>query len=62
MVAGVSVPFVFDTSNGQRRELPRDAYYALGRIDPEEVVRYSPEDSRRHALRSGHYGPWGEAA
>lgn len=49
---------VFDFSNGRKLVMPRNVYYALGRIDPEDSFRYSPDEARKLLVRFGHYGPW----
>jgi hypothetical protein len=51
---------VIDRSNGNDVNLPRDAYYRLGRIDPAEVLRYSRLEVAALSLRFGHWGPWHE--
>lgn len=47
---------VLDRSNGNDVELPRSAYYALGRV--EDVRRYTAREARLAMSRTGHYGPW----
>lgn len=50
---------VFDHSNGLRIDgLPRDAYYAIGKI--EDTARYTVRETRRLLLKLQHYGPWEE--
>jgi hypothetical protein len=49
---------VFDFSNGRELVMPREAYYALGRIDPADSFHYSPDEARVMLVRFGHYGPW----
>lgn len=50
-----------DRSNGNDVTLKDVMYYAAGSIDEEEITRYTAEEARIHALRTGNYGPWEEA-
>lgn len=45
-----------DKSNGLDAEMPRAAYYALGKV--EQVRRYTPSEARRLMVRHKHFGPW----
>lgn len=50
---------VHDLSNGKTiRGWPRELYYAVGRIEPDEVARYTHAEAAQHALETGHCGPW----
>jgi hypothetical protein len=49
---------VIDKSNGNDVEMPRLLYYQLGSINPRDVRRYTPDEARREAVRTGVYGPW----
>ena len=49
---------VLDHSNDQKRELPKDVYYLLGRIDPNECHYYTAEESSVKMLKYEHWGPW----
>ena len=49
---------VLDHSNDQKRELPKDVYYLLGRIDPKECHYYTAEESSVKMLKYEHWGPW----
>ncbi len=40
----------------ENRVFPGDAYRE--RFEVSGVVRYTPEDARALAVRSGHFGPW----
>lgn len=51
---------VRDTANGRDTEMPRDFYYVLGNIDPEECRRYTNGDLRLWVSATGHWGPWEE--
>lgn len=37
---------------------PKDLYYAVGRIDPELVRRYTKEEAWGEAKKHRHNGPW----
>lgn len=51
---------VIDRSNGRNIELPKNVYYAIGRIyDIGNIHEYTWEDARKIVSRTGHYGPWG---
>lgn len=39
-------------------QIPRDAYYAIGQIDPAAVFRFSSADARVQMRVRGHWGPW----
>lgn len=52
------VVMVVDVSNGGSLVLPRDLYYRLGRVIPEECRRYTPEEATIEMVRSKHWGPW----
>jgi hypothetical protein len=47
---------VIDRSNGQNIQMPKDAYYLLGKISNYHV--YTPEEARDKMMEHGHYGPW----
>lgn len=47
-----------DRSNGKDLELPRVAYYAFGKIDPEQCHYYEVAEASRLACETGHFGPW----
>ena len=49
---------VLDHSNDQKRELPKDIYYLLGRIDPAECHYYTPEEAAKKMSTIKHWGPW----
>jgi hypothetical protein len=53
-------PTVFDYSNGGSHIIPRDDYYILGEIDPDQVRRYTAKEATVLMLRAGHFGPWEE--
>lgn len=38
--------------------LPRELYYALGKIDPAQCFRYDWPSLRRWIQETGHWGPW----
>ena len=45
---------VLDHSNGKKRELPKQVYYALGKVNPKECKYYAAE----FMVDKGHWGPW----
>lgn len=49
---------VMDVSNGHDVRLPREKYYALGKV--KEVVRYTPKEAMIKLLEEGTYGSWHE--
>ena len=52
---------VIDNSNGRDIVLPKEIYYALGGIDPNNKDDYKVYDARaarEHMINSGTYGPW----
>ena len=49
---------VLDHSNGQKRSLPKEVYYALGRIKPSECKYYKYQDAAKLMASKGHWGPW----
>lgn len=49
---------VLDHSNGRKLEIPKQVYYALGRVDPKECKYYTPEESAKFMVDEGHWGPW----
>jgi hypothetical protein len=54
----ISIDVVIDNSNGKEVSMPRAMYYRLGKIDPDEVVRYEVQEAFLKAVTTGHYGPW----
>lgn len=49
---------VYDYSNGNKYEIPKFLYYAMGNIDESDARKYSSEDAVRKSLDNEHYGPW----
>jgi hypothetical protein len=52
---------VIDQSNGLDVTMPRDAYYAIGRIVEADVVRYTADEAAEMIVDTGHWGPWDNA-
>lgn len=50
--------YVIDTSNGHDICMPSVAYYAIGRIDRENVRKYDYMQMTQEVVRTGTYGPW----
>ena len=49
---------VIDCSTGKEIILPKEVFYALGRI--EVIFRYSQEEALKKMLDYGFFGPWEE--
>lgn len=55
---------VIDVSNGRNLRMPRQIYYALGGVYPDEppfepnIHIYTPEEARVKILDYKHWGPW----
>ena len=49
---------VLDHSNGEKREIPKSVYYALGKVNPEENKYYTPKDAIKWMMKVKHWGPW----
>jgi hypothetical protein len=45
-----------DVAGDKHITLPRLAYYAIGIVS--NAVTYTVDEATRHALDTGHYGPW----
>lgn len=58
---GLHMEMVWDaTAPGGGVDVPRDAYYAIGRIDEKECHRYNIIEARKLAVDTGHYGAWAD--
>lgn len=53
--------YVIDQSNGNDVFMSKEQYYAIGKIDPSDVRRYTFEQAGREVLRTEVYGPWDSA-
>ena len=49
---------VLDHSNNRKLEIPKQVYYALGRVNPKECKYYTPEEAAKFMVDKGHWGPW----
>jgi hypothetical protein len=52
---------VFDNSNGRKRIIPKEKYYAMGGITPNErgaYKKYNKNKATDKFLKTKHYGPW----
>jgi hypothetical protein len=49
---------VLDHSNGRKLEMPKPAYYAIGRINPKECKYYTRHEALKFILDTGQWGPW----
>lgn len=54
------VEYVIDKSNGRDISMPRESYYAIGKMSDEHVRRYTRDEARELMLEFKHYGPWDE--
>jgi hypothetical protein len=41
-----------------RGVVPRETFYDVGQIEPDSVMRYTPDEALELADRTGHSGPW----
>jgi hypothetical protein len=59
-VLGTGVPgaLVVDYSHGLHTAMPRREFYRLGRIDHDEVWRYTLDEARTFIDTVQHWGPW----
>jgi hypothetical protein len=49
---------VIDNSNGNQVAMPKELYYAMGKINKREVFYYPGYKSLGKAGKAKHYGPW----
>jgi len=49
---------VYDDSRGDRPVFTKDFYYAMARINPENIVEMSYKEAFTFMSKTGHYGPW----
>ena len=49
---------VYDPTHKPVVKMPKEAYYALGQIDPKECVSYSKAQAKWKLASTGIYGPW----
>ena len=50
---------VIDTSNGKHLRIPKEIYYAIGKISEINNIHiYTPEEARERVLETMVYGPW----
>jgi len=49
---------VLDHSNGNKQEIPKALYYAVGHINPKECKYYDMEKTAILMLKKKHWGPW----
>jgi predicted ABC-type ATPase len=51
---------VYDYSNGRELVIPKDFYYAVGKVKKTKprYFKYTFDEARKKMLDSGHYGPW----
>lgn len=51
---------VIDKSNGRELEFPKEVYYAIGNIDPNDQYQYNAKEIRKIIQYEKHWGPWEE--
>lgn len=49
---------VKDYSNGNKIEMDRRAYYAIGNVEKKNLKKYSIEEVEKKILKSKNWGPW----
>lgn len=49
---------VYDFSHGKEVVIDVDLYYAIGRIEPEKVIKFTLDEFREKILEEGTWGPW----
>ncbi|CDT53396.1 putative Gp61 [Vibrio coralliirubri] len=49
---------VKDISNGNEISIPKELYYLIGKIDPDQCVHYDYYSAKLNAFEHQHYGPW----
>lgn len=49
---------VYDFSNGRELVIPKEEYYAIGRINPNECKYYTCDEAREWILKTQHWGAW----
>ena len=55
---GTDVWIAVDRSNGHNVETLAVTYYRVGKIDPDQVYRFSADDAAILMLQLGNWGPW----
>ena len=53
---------VFDQSNGNNHNFPKDMYYKAGKIKESDNVKYTSTEACVMMLKNKHWGPWHEDA
>jgi len=38
--------------------MPRLAYYHMGKIDPERILKYTADEMNEWSVKTGKFGPW----
>jgi hypothetical protein len=49
---------VYDFSEGRELVLPKERYYKIGKIDENNVKKYTLEEARKFILDTKNWGPW----
>ena len=53
---------VIDASRYPATSMPKDAYYALGKIDADDATRYGKSELRANLGKHEHWGPWADSS
>ena len=49
---------VLDHSNGKKKSMSKNVYYALGKINSSECKYYKYKKAAKFMVSKGHWGPW----
>lgn len=49
---------VYDYSNGRDIEMPKEVYYALGKIKKSKNTEYTSDEMMSKLAKAHHWGPW----
>ena len=52
------IEMIRDYSNGNKFELPKDLYYAIGNMDEKDMKKYNIKQAEKFMNETQHYGPW----
>jgi len=58
VIAGRQLKTVMCLDTETNNVVPRDLFYKVGRIKPEECFRYKFSEMRERINETGHWGPW----
>lgn len=52
---------VYDDTRGDRPVFPKEFYYAMARVNPDQTVKMPLKEAMAFMSKTGHYGPWPNA-